>query len=67
VCSLDETLDAPARGGRSFARAIRGALVYTCKHLHLDLDETTCVMTWRGWGDGLPRCFDPFGQFIGKI
>jgi hypothetical protein len=51
VCSLDEALDAPARGGHSFARATRDALVYTCKHLNLDLDETTCAVPTAvgGW------------------
>jgi hypothetical protein len=67
MCSLGEALDAPARGGRSFARATRDALVYTCKHLNLDLDEATCAVPCRGWGDGLPRCVDPFGHFIEKI
>jgi hypothetical protein len=44
------------RGGRSFARAIHDALVYTCKHLNLDLDldEATCAVPCGGWEDGLP-------------
>jgi hypothetical protein len=53
VFSLDEALDAPARSGYSFARATRDARVYTCKHLNLDLDETTCVVPCRAAVGGM--------------
>jgi hypothetical protein len=69
LCRLDEALNAPVQGRAghsfeqsSFGQAIHDALVYTCKHLNLDLDEATCPVPRLG--NGLPRCFDPFGQFI---
>jgi hypothetical protein len=43
-------------------KAICKVLVYTCKHLNLDLGEATCALPRLG--DGLLPCFDPFGQFI---
>jgi hypothetical protein len=41
------------------------ALVYTCKHLNLDLDEATCAVLRLE--DGLSRCLDPLGHFIDPI
>jgi hypothetical protein len=42
-----EALAAPARG-HSVAQATRDALIYTCKHLNLDFDETTSAVPYRG-------------------
>jgi hypothetical protein len=47
-------------------RATRDALVYTCKHLNLDLDETTCAVPYRGWGMDCFVVLILFGVLLSK-